>query len=94
MPQLVKGGKWVFGWVVIQPDRSLPIPPAAWQEYGFTVGEEAIFIRGSRTSGGVILATPRLMAASAIDLARGKRYLGCGQIDTVAQVPLLPAFDG
>jgi hypothetical protein len=61
MPQLVRGGKWVFGWVVVGPEGAVPIPPEAWQEYGFEVGEEAFFMPGSRTSGGFGVSTSRLM---------------------------------
>jgi hypothetical protein len=61
MPQLVKGGKWAFGWVRVGPQRGLAIPPEAWVEYGFQPGEEAVFLRGSRTSGGFGLSTPRLL---------------------------------
>jgi hypothetical protein len=36
MPQLSKGGKWVFGWAIVGPDRNVLIPTQAYQEYGFT----------------------------------------------------------
>lgn len=62
MPQLVRGGKWVFGWVIVGPEGELPIPPEAWDEYRFRVGDEAIFLPGSRRSGGFGLSHPRLMA--------------------------------
>ena len=52
MPQLVKGGKWIFGWVVVQPGIKIIIPPEAYREYGFQAGEEIVFTRGSRRSGG------------------------------------------
>ncbi len=52
MPQLVKGGKWVFGWVVVGPQREITIPPEAYHEYGFQAGDQVIFLRGSRRSGG------------------------------------------
>jgi hypothetical protein len=52
MPQLVKGGKWVFGWVIVGTHRTLPIPPQAIEEYGFQIGEPVAFLRGSRRSGG------------------------------------------
>jgi len=29
MPQLVKGGKWVFGWVIVGFQGELTIPPEA-----------------------------------------------------------------
>ncbi len=88
MPQLARGGKWVFGWGVVRPDRSILIPSEAWEEYAFQVGEEALFLRGSRTSGGFGLATPRLIASAAIDLGGERRMLGRGHIDTAGQVTL------
>ena len=65
MPQLVKGGKWVFGWVSVGQLGELMIPPEAWTEYGFQPGEEAVFLPGSRTSGGFGLSTPRLLGQMA-----------------------------
>jgi hypothetical protein len=62
MPRLVKGAKWTFGWAVVGPEREIAIPPEAWDEYGFQAGGEAIFTRGSRTSGGFGVSTPALMA--------------------------------
>jgi hypothetical protein len=64
MPQLVKGGKWVFGWVIVGPRGELAIPPAAWDEYGFQVGDEVTFLPGSRRSGGFGLSHSRLMESA------------------------------
>ena len=64
MPQLVKGGKWVFGWASVGPGRALTIPPEAWEEYRFRAGDEVTFIAGSRRSGGFGLSHPRLLAAA------------------------------
>ncbi len=52
MPQLEKRGKWVFGWVVVQPRKKIAIPPEAYREYGFQAGGEIVFTRGSQRSGG------------------------------------------
>jgi len=52
MPQLAKGGKWVFGWAIVNQENEVLIPPAAFSEYGFQAGEAVFFARGSRTSGG------------------------------------------
>ncbi len=76
MPQLVKGGKWVFGWVSVGPQGALRIPPEAWAEYGFRAGEEAAFLPGSRTSGGFGLSTPRLLAQAAEPLQLRSLALG------------------
>ena len=62
MPRLVKGGKWTYGWVVIGPEGEITIPPEAWREFGFQAGDEAVFIPGSRRSGGFAISTPELMA--------------------------------
>jgi len=56
MPQLVKGGKYVFGWSLVDPDGNIHIPEEAVQEYGFLPGENVIIMSGSRTSGGFIVA--------------------------------------
>ncbi len=62
MPQLAPRGKWVFGWVVVGAEGELPIPDEAWREYRFEAGQEAIFIAGSRRSGGFAVSSPLLMA--------------------------------
>jgi hypothetical protein len=52
MPQLTKRGKWVFGWVVVGRRRPSTLPLEACREYGFQAGDEVLFLRGSRRSGG------------------------------------------
>lgn len=52
MPQLNKGGKWVFGWVVVNNDLLLQIPPEAYDEYGFISDQEIGFTKGSQRSRG------------------------------------------
>jgi hypothetical protein len=52
MPQLEKGGKWVFGWVVVNTYLKFQIPREAYDEYDFMTGQELVFIKGSRRSGG------------------------------------------
>jgi hypothetical protein len=92
MPQLVKGGKWVFGWVTVGPHGELPIPPEAWHEYGFQSGEEAVFLPGSRTSGGFALSTPRLLAQAAGPLHT--RIRARDRIGEDAQIVIEPAVVG
>jgi len=91
MPQLVKGGKWVFGWAIVGPQGELGIPPAAWVEYGFQAGEEATFLSGSRTLDGFGLSTPRLLAQAAGLLQA--RALARGSVGQRGQI-LLPATVG
>jgi hypothetical protein len=85
MPGLVKGGKWVYGWVVVGRRGEITIPPEAWREFGFQAGEEAVFVPGSRRSGGFAISTPgltnqvsgRLDGATLHVLARGRFDAGC-----------------
>lgn len=74
MPQLEKGGKWVFGWVTVCADRRIEIPGDAWAEYGFQQGDEAMVLRGSATSGGFAVGTasrmPEVLWKRAVGLSR------------------------
>ena len=56
MPQLVKGGKYIFGWSKVRRDGRINIPPEAFDEYAFHEGENVVVIPGSRKSGGFGLA--------------------------------------
>ena len=84
MPQLEKGGKWVFGWVDVRPDRTVQIPPEAWQEYGFLEGTEAVFLRGSATSGGFALGVSSKVPAMLLTRAIGRTIFGPGE---TARIP-------
>ncbi len=88
MPQLAKGGKWVFGWVVVGPQREIRIPPEAYAEYGFQAGEEVVFLAGSRRSGGFGIGRPEKLAQSKIPLER--RAIGRGTIGPSGIIALPP----
>lgn len=79
MPRLAKGGKWTFGWVIVGSEREIVIPPDAWDEYGFRVGDEAILMPGSKTSGGFGLSRPALLAEAREKSGAGLRELGRGR---------------
>jgi hypothetical protein len=85
MPQLEKGGKWVFGWVVVRPGIKITIPPEAYREYGFQAGEEIVFTRGSRRSGGFGIGR-----ADKIPPLLKKRVLAQGRMGKKGQVALPP----
>jgi len=90
MPQLVKGGKWVYGWVVVDEGREIAIPPEARHEYGFEPGGEVVFTRGSSRSGGFGLSTPGLMAAFPGQLGAEGYVLGQGRIGEGGQLAVSP----
>ncbi|MGD9117749.1 MAG: hypothetical protein PVJ08_03315 [Dehalococcoidia bacterium] len=64
MPQLVKGGKFVYGLSRIGPQGDIVIPPQAMKEYGYAAGDNVIVMSGSRTSGGFGLTQKRLLEKS------------------------------
>jgi hypothetical protein len=88
MPQLAKGGKWVFGWVAVGPDRAIRIPPEAFVEYGFRSGEEVVFLAGSRTSRGFGIGRPERLSHAKIPLL--KRAIGRGRIGEAGRIVLPP----
>jgi len=91
MPRLVRGGKWVYGWVIVGPGPALPIPPAAWRKYGFQAGGEALLLRGSRTSGGFGLANAaRIPAYLATRVLGRARFDEDGRAALPASAPVQP----
>jgi hypothetical protein len=91
MPQLAKGGKWVFGWVIIGPHRDIRIPPAAYAEYGFRAGEPVVFLRGSRRSGGFSVGRCEKLEGCQSPL----RYcfIDQGKVGTGGQIEVPPAVN-
>jgi hypothetical protein len=83
MPQLVRGGKWVYGWVVVGPSGELVIPPEAWREFNFRAGDEVIFLAGSRTSGGFAISSTSKLAKLQTRTGSGPlRELARGRFDS------------
>ncbi|MBN1538400.1 MAG: hypothetical protein JW908_16810 [Anaerolineales bacterium] len=66
MPQIAKGGKYIFGWSLVREDGRLKIPEEALEEYGFIPGENVILLSGSKTSGGFIVTTKAAIQRSKI----------------------------
>ncbi len=86
MPQLAKGGKWVFGWCVVGPASEIQIPPEAYTEYGFQQNETAIIIRGSKRSGGIALGQPEKLNNTVLE----SRFVGRTKIGVSGLVVLPP----
>lgn len=64
MPQLNKGGKWIFGWVVVGKNHQIQVPQESYNEYGFQSGETIFFTRGSRRSGGFGVGRQDILASN------------------------------
>jgi hypothetical protein len=64
MPQLVKGGKYAFGWSRVGDQGQIIISPEVLGEYGLMESEKLFLIPGSRTSGGFGLASQESLRKS------------------------------
>jgi bifunctional DNA-binding transcriptional regulator/antitoxin component of YhaV-PrlF toxin-antitoxin module len=69
MPQLVRGGEYVFGWSKVSDGGRIFIPQEARNEYGLKQWEKVILMSGSRRSGGFAVTTPGLLAGSPLAAA-------------------------
>lgn len=58
MPQLVKGGKYIFGWTVIGKNFNVRIPDETYEEYKLDKTDKLILMSGSNASGTLIVNTP------------------------------------
>jgi len=66
MPQLLKGGKYIFGWSKVVEDGKIIIPEEAYLEYKFNEDKKGILMSGSKRSGGFGLSSNRLIRNSPI----------------------------
>ncbi|NLI41360.1 MAG: hypothetical protein GX421_09305 [Caldisericales bacterium] len=89
MPQLSKGGKWVFGWAIVGPDMDVLIPTQAFQEYGFHEDAPVVFTLGSKRSGGFGIGHKEKVASSLIC----SRIIGEGLIGKEMHIYLRPTVD-
>jgi bifunctional DNA-binding transcriptional regulator/antitoxin component of YhaV-PrlF toxin-antitoxin module len=64
MPQLVRGGKYVYGWSMVSDQGKIIIPPEAMDQYGLKEHDKVILMSGSRRSGGFAVTTPGLLGGS------------------------------
>jgi bifunctional DNA-binding transcriptional regulator/antitoxin component of YhaV-PrlF toxin-antitoxin module len=64
MPQLARGGKYVYGWSKVSEGGRIAIPAEAMPEYGLKEHDKVILMSGSRRSGGFAVTTPGLLGGS------------------------------
>ena len=67
MPQLNKGGKYVFGWSVIGRDGTIRLPPETLAEYGLLGDQNVIIFTGSKSTGGFCVTSKRLLSPSKLN---------------------------
>lgn len=64
MPQLVKGGKYVYGWSKVGEKGKIVVPPEAVKEYNLSKYKKVILLSGSKRSGGFGVTTLKLLENS------------------------------
>ena len=64
MPQLNKGGKYVFGWSKIADDRTVHFPPMVLTEYDLLEEQEIIIFTGAKITGGFCVTNQKMLSAS------------------------------
>ncbi len=67
MPQMNKGGKFIFGKSVIQKDGALQIPPQAMEEYAITADKNVYLFTGSKSTGGFCVTRKGLLEPSRLN---------------------------
>jgi len=68
VPQLSKGGKFVFGRSVLREDLSVRFPPQAVREYAITAERRVYLMTGSRSTGGFCVSRRGLLAPSKLGM--------------------------
>lgn len=64
MPQLTKGGKFVFGVSIINENLTLQFPMQAISEYSITKEDKIIIFTGSKKTGGFCVTSKNLLSTS------------------------------
>ena len=64
MPQMNKGGKFIFGESVIRPDGRVQLPPQAVDEYRIASEGKAYLFTGSKSTGGFCVTRKGLLQPS------------------------------
>lgn len=64
MPQMNKGGKFIFGKSLLRADLTVQLPPQAIDEYGITSEGRVYLFTGSKSTGGFCITRKGLLAPS------------------------------
>ncbi len=64
MPQLVKGGKYIFGWTKINNNLEVRVPDETYDEYKLSETGKVILMSASKTSGGFNIFKPESLVKS------------------------------
>ena len=66
MPQITKGGKYIFGWSKISKNGELTFPRMAVEEYKLKEEQYVYIVSGSKQTGGFCVMTETLLSHSTL----------------------------
>ena len=64
MPQMNRGGKFIFGRSLVREDGTVRLPDQAVEEYGLTSGSRVYLFTGSKSTGGFCITRKALLEPS------------------------------
>ena len=64
MPQMNKGGKFIFGWSALRENGAVRLPDQAAAEYGLEAGGRVYLFTGSKSTGGFCVTRKELLEPS------------------------------
>ncbi len=86
MPQITKGGKYIFGWSKISKNGELTFPRMAVEEYKLKEEQYVYIVSGSKQTGGFCVMIETLLSHSTLknilknNPSLSERYLGEGEL--------------
>ena len=67
MPQMSKGGKYIFGWSVIRENGKIIFPASAVEEYKLQKERYIYIVSGSKQTGGFCVMSEPLLSRSKLN---------------------------
>lgn len=68
MPRVGPGKEFVYGWVVLDGNGRLPLPPPVLADYGFSPGEPLVLLGGGAGPSGVSVCRLECLRSSALGI--------------------------
>jgi hypothetical protein len=72
MPQITKGGKFIYGWSLINEDYSVYLPPQVVREYNINRSGKIILMSSSKITGGFCVSSKKLFLNSKLSSLTSK----------------------
>ena len=76
MPQMSKGGKYIFGWALIHENGQVIFPAPAVEEYKLHQEQYIYIVSGSKQTGGFCVMSEPLLSRSKLNQQPRRRASG------------------